>query len=162
MGFSKFSNREVSQNAVCHQQVLKNWTPIIEQHTVKLNKPPIRGSREIDCPFSMPTDRTELAWEQGLRSRKRPRYLVWWARPANPYPYPQHSIKEAACRLRRTAPRPVTPDRRRPGNRLHGVWNPQGAFLFPSDRPVQRRTPQGGKRGSEKVRRSWKRRRTVR
>lgn len=31
MGFSKFSNREVSQNAVCHQQVLKNWTPIIEK-----------------------------------------------------------------------------------------------------------------------------------
>ena len=31
-----------------------------------------------------------------------------------------------------------------------------GAFLFPSDRPIQRGTPQGGKRGGEKVRRSWK------
>ena len=30
----------------------------------------------------------------------------------------------------------------------------QGAFLFPSDRPIQRGTPQGGKRSGEKVRRS--------
>ena len=30
----------------------------------------------------------------------------------------------------------------------------KGAFLFPSDRPIQRGTPQGGKRGGEKVRRS--------
>ena len=30
----------------------------------------------------------------------------------------------------------------------------KGAVLFPSDRPIQRGTPQGGKRSGEKVRRS--------
>ena len=42
-------------------------------------------------------------------------------------------------------PRPVPPDRHRPRNGLHGVCDPQGAVLFPSDRPIQRGTPQGGK-----------------
>ena len=30
----------------------------------------------------------------------------------------------------------------------------KGRFLFPSDRPIQRGTPQGSERGGEKVRRS--------
>ena len=48
---------------------------------------------------------------------------IWFDEKDPPYPYshPQHRLKEAACRLRRTAPRPVPPDRRRPGHGLHGV-----------------------------------------
>ena len=42
-------------------------------------------------------------------------------RPPYPYPHTQHRLKEAACRLLRTVPRPVPPDRRRPRNGLHGV-----------------------------------------
>ena len=36
-------------------------------------------------------------------------------------PDPQYRLEEAACRLCRAAPRCVPPDRRRPGNGLHGV-----------------------------------------
>ena len=39
-------------------------------------------------------------------------------------------------------------DTRRPGHGLHGVWNPQGAVLLSADRPIQRRTPLGGKRSA--------------
>ena len=42
-------------------------------------------------------------------------------------------------------------DTRRPGHGLHGVWNSQGAVLLSADRPIQRRTPLGGKRSSEKT-----------
>ena len=41
--------------------------------------------------------------------------------PLIPYPHPQHRPQEQADRLRRSSPRPVPPDRRRPGHGLHGV-----------------------------------------
>ena len=70
------------------------------------------------------------------------------------YPHPQHRPQEQADRLCRSAPRRVPPDRRRPGHGLYGVCDPQGAFFLSADRPIQRGTPQGGKRSGEKVRRS--------
>ena len=43
--------------------------------------------------------------------------------PLDPYPHPQHRLEEAAC-LPTAEPLPgdaCQPDRRRPGNGLHGV-----------------------------------------
>ena len=43
--------------------------------------------------------------------------------PLDPYPYPQHRLEEAACLpIAEQLPGDVCqPDRRRPGNGLHGV-----------------------------------------